>query len=66
MRIIRNENDRLVIAVQDLNDKIEAADKNGYQRGWSDSRNQLRNLLKTLADKDVADKITKTLGLADS
>lgn len=65
MRIIRGEDDRVIIAVKDLNDKVEAADKGGYARGWAESRNQLRAVLKTVAEQEVAAKISEALKLAD-
>lgn len=65
MKIIRGEDDRVIIAVKDLNDKVEAADKGGYARGWAESRNQLRAVLKTVAEQEVAAKISEALKLAD-
>lgn len=65
MRMIRGENERIIIAVDALNTKIEAADKGGYERGWNDSRNQLRAVLKKLSDQDVAAEIAASLKLAE-
>jgi hypothetical protein len=66
MRSIHGENDRIVITVDSLNSKLETADKGGYLRGWTESRNQIRNALIALDDKKVAEELSKALKLTDS
>lgn len=65
MRSIHGENDRVVITVESLNTKLETADKNGYLRGWTESRNQVKAILSKLDEKNVATKVAKALDLAD-
>jgi len=66
MRSIHGENDRIIITVDSLNSKLETADKDGYLRGWTESRNQVRKALMALEDKKVAEELSEALKLADS